>query len=365
MLFRSDKENEGRLWVDRGADTCGVRGKMMIGRDNRSAEFKIRLFRECFSGLPHVYGTYDPASGRSWQVKRAVTDEVVLRHLTGKEPCGVYLLIGHVTRAVVADFDQDDAMAPWEFVMKAEHYGLSAYIEVSKKKGFHVWTFLAPQGVSAAKARAVFRHILGEVECPDTEIFPKQDRLDGTPGNCGNFINTPLYGPLVAKGRTVFLDPRNGLAPFPNQWAFLDGIKRVTEQELDEIIEANEIALNDHNTPKPPAVLGTFQSASGLPPCARRMLEEGVSLHQRVSCFRLAVHLRKMGLPFDIVVATLSAWAHKNHPSDGRRIITGDEIKAQTSAAFLKEYRGCGCSDPAVMPYCDTSCAIHSCDNQS
>ena len=30
---------------------------------------KIRLFQSFFSGLSHVYGTYDPASGRTWQVK--------------------------------------------------------------------------------------------------------------------------------------------------------------------------------------------------------------------------------------------------------------------------------------------------------
>lgn len=338
---------------------------MMICRDNRSSESKVRLFRECFSGLPHIYGTYDLASGRSWQVKMPVTDDVVLRHLTGKEPFGVFLLTGHVTRAVVADFDRDDATAPLDFVVRAEHYGLSAYIEVSKSKGFHAWMFLSPQGVSAAKARAVFRHILGEAGHPDTEVFPKQDSLNDGAGSSGNFINSALFGLSVAKGRTVFLDPKQGLAPFPNQWALLDRIKRATEQELDEIIEMNEIALNDQRAPKNPVILGVFQSASGIQPCARRMLEEGVSSHQRVSCFRLAVHLRKIGLPFDLVVATLSAWAQKNHPGDGRRIITVDEVKAQTAAAFLKEYRGCGCAEPAIAPYCDPACVIHSPDNHA
>ena len=35
------------------------------------------------------------------------------------------------------------------------------------------------------------------------------------------------------------------------------------------------------------------------------MLQNGVSLYQRVSCFRLAVHSKRLGLPFDVAVAAL------------------------------------------------------------
>ena len=84
--------------------------------DKRDKHWKIRLFRSFFSGLEHVYGTYGPKSGRSWQVKEPVTDKVVLRHLTGKQPYGVYLLTGDRTRASVADFDQEDLGPPMDFV---------------------------------------------------------------------------------------------------------------------------------------------------------------------------------------------------------------------------------------------------------
>lgn len=58
----------------------------MVTVDERGKQAKIRLFRELFSGQEHVYGTYDPKSGRSWQVKAPVTDEVILAHLTGRGP---------------------------------------------------------------------------------------------------------------------------------------------------------------------------------------------------------------------------------------------------------------------------------------
>jgi hypothetical protein len=328
----------------------------MIARDPRNTEEKVRLFRARFSGLEHIYGTYDPGSGRSWQVKQPVTDAVVLDHLRGKRPLGIYLLTGTHTRAVVVDYDTDEPDLPVEFANRAAHYGIDAYIETSKRKGFHVWMFFESEGVSAAKARAVARHIVEEAG-HKAEVFPKQDVIDLSQGY-GNFINLPLFAPLVIQGRTVFVDPKNGLRPVPNQWQYIEQMKFVQEFLLDEIIEVNEIRVGSPEIREVPRSLGTFQPAWALPPCVRRMFEEGVSENQRVSCFRLAVHLRRIGLPFDVVVAALQQWATKNRPQQGKRVIARDEIKAQAAAAFLKDYRGSGCEDPAVNAYCDESCRV-------
>ena len=329
----------------------------MIEKDSRSTAEKVRLFRSRFSGLEHIYGTYDPGSGRSWQVKQPVTDAVVLEHLQGKRPLGIYLLTGKLTRALVVDYDRDELELPVEFANRAAHYGIDAYIETSKKKGFHVWIFFGPNGIPAAKARAVARHILNEAG-QEAEVFPKQDAIDPGRGEYGNFINLPLFAPLAVQGRTVFVDPRNGLKPVPNQWLYLEQMKSVPESVLDETIEVNEIKVGSPDVRETACSLGAFQSAWALPPCARRMLEEGVSENQRVACFRLAVHLRRIGLPSDIVMAALQQWATKNRTQDGKRVITDDEIKAQAAAAFLKKYHGNGCEDPAVSPHCDDSCRL-------
>jgi len=65
----------------------------MPGRNERKTEDKIRVFRSFFSGLTNVYGTYDPATGSARQVKAQVTNKVLIDHLTGKQPYGVYLLV--------------------------------------------------------------------------------------------------------------------------------------------------------------------------------------------------------------------------------------------------------------------------------
>jgi hypothetical protein len=94
--------------------------------------------------------------------------------------------------------------------------------------------------------------------------------------------------------------------------------------------------------------------------CAQKMLQNGVCQYQRVSCFRLAVHLKRLGMPYDVVLAALKTWALRNHPRDGKKIITEREIIEQTKYAFKKNYRSYACHSEAVAPFCHSNCPIHS-----
>jgi hypothetical protein len=90
------------------------------------------------------------------------------------------------------------------------------------------------------------------------------------------------------------------------------------------------------------------------------MLTEGVTSFQRVACFRLAQHLKRARIPEDFAVAGLLAvWAPKNRPKDGKRVITPAEICAQTHAAYAGDYRGCGCEEPAIQPFCHEDCPVN------
>lgn len=320
---------------------------------------KICLFRRRFSGLQHVFGSYDPQTGRSFQVKQFVTDSVLHAHLTGRQSYGVYLLVEDRTRAVVADFDQDDLTGPMEFVAAARRYGLAGYIERSKSKGYHAWIFLADD-LPARKARLVAHHILSEIGLPATEVFPKHDALD-TSVNYGNFINAPLFGRLASAGRTVFVDPADPTKPAPDQWGLLEQVQQVPESRLDEIIEIN--GLHASTTPPAPPTTRSMDRdvrTFGLLPCAQRMLTEGVTHFQRVAAFRLAVKLKLTGLPRDLSLVVLNDWASRNRPGNGQRIIRPDEIQTQVDGAYSKDYRGQGCEDPAVKPFCDPACPLYA-----
>lgn len=329
---------------------------MPVGRVRTTAE-KINLFRSCFAGLTHVYGTYDPESKRSWQEKKTVTAETILAHLSGRRHYGVYLLVNDTIRAIAADFDHHDPTKPLEFIQAANHYGLAAYLEVSKSKGFHVWMFFQEDGVKAHKARLVVKAILDEIEASHTEIFPKQDSLEAR-ASFGNFIYTPLFGRLVPEGRTVFVDPAS-LRPPENQWDLLEAVHKVQESSLDEIIQINGFSQatgaqgRTSDAGKAPLVSG-----SALPPCIQTMLQNGVQRFQRSSCFRLAVQLRRVGLPFDATVSVLRTWSLKNKPDKGQRIITDREIIEQASCAYQKYYQAYGCESAEMKPFCHAECHL-------
>jgi hypothetical protein len=323
----------------------------------KTKEEKVKIFKELFSGLENTYGTYNPSTGRAYQEKSPVTNNVIIDHLTGRKPYGVYLLVNCRIRAIVVDFDTKDQLPPMEFLSSAKHYGITAYIERSKSKGHHVWMFFNAQGVLAAKARLVVRHILDEIEQPDTEVFPKQDEIAGNV-QYGNFINAPLFGALVPNGKTVFVHPLT-FKQYRDQWSFLESIKKISESVLDDIIEMNDLSGEPRDHSKRSIFEIKESNSYCLPICAQRMLYNGVRQYQRVSCFRLAVHLKRLGLPSDLAVAALKVWAQKNQPGNGNRIITECEIIDQTSYAFSKSYRGYGCNSVAVAPFCEKDCPVN------
>ena len=322
----------------------------------RSNEDKLVIFKRRFRGLRHAYGTFDPATWRGWQVKEPVTDQVVLAHLCGRQPLGLYLLVQDHTHALTVDFDDDDANPPLAFLDRCRHYGLPACLERSKRRGWHAWLFFDEEGVLASKARLVAKMILEEIDQPAVEIFPKQDSLRR--GEFGNFIYLPLFGRLVPEGHTVFVDPDKALSPHADQWAFLERVETIAEAKLDELIELNDLAL------PAPAPGGTatdgepvaLQRTFGLPACIQRMLEQGVTAMQRVACFRLAVQLKKAGLPETMAVTVLEAWAPRNRPADGKQIITPDEIRDQTRWAYRRPYTAIGCHDPTVQAFHGPDC---------
>jgi hypothetical protein len=320
---------------------------------------KVELFLNLFQGLRNVYGTYSVTTGKHWQIKQPVTKDTIFNHLIGKQPYGFYPLFGKRTSVGVVDFDSLDPQPPIQFVKRAKHYGVDAYLERSKSKGFHVWLFFSREGITAKKVRLVIRYILDEIQSPKTEIFPKQEFLNEN-SSFGNFINAPLFGSLVPEGKTVFIRPELTLNPYPDQWAFQESINRTNEEILDSIIDINELTDSQSDD--------EYQNSEyshknkivyGLPVCIRKILYQGVTFNQRVVCFRIAVHLKRVGMPYDLTIATLLNWRLKNRPQENKRIITSDEIKEQVKWAYKKSYTGYGCQEPVVNHFCDPGCKVN------
>jgi len=328
----------------------------MIDTMPLSNQEKIRLFFSLFRGLKNVYGTYSIKSGKHWQIKGKVTEKVIENHLTGKQPYGFYPLIGDKTTVGIADFDDLDPRPLIEFIKRAEHYGLSVYLEKSKSKGYHVWLFFPEDGVNASKLRIVVKFILNEIDANDTEVFPKQDSINNN-GFYGNFINAPMFMEHAPKGKTIFVHPNFKLRPYQDQWEFLKSVKKNSEDTLDLIISDNELEIDINTNQK--STVGNSNYNYGLPICTQKILKCGVTFDQRIVCFRLALNLKRIGFPQDITLAALMNWRLKNKPINGKRIITKAEVAEQTQWAYLKDYKGYGCEEPVIKSFCESICPLY------
>jgi len=237
---------------------------------------KIALFRSLFRGREDIYprrfesrktgkSGYQPACANEWGRglcdKRAVrcaecpnrrflpvTDVVVRWHLSGRDNTGrdfvmgVYPMLQDETCLfLAADFDKEhwheDAGA---FLETCRHLNLPAALERSRSgNGGHIWLFFE-EAIPAGLARKLGAHILTETmeRRPDIGLdsydrfFPNQDTLPK--GGFGNLIALPLQKQPRERGNSVFFDEQ--FTPYPDQWAFLTTVRRISRPEADGIV---------------------------------------------------------------------------------------------------------------------------------
>lgn len=219
---------------------------------------KIALFRRLFRGRQNVYAVrweypdgrsgYPPASRSRWEREQGIflplTDQVIQDHLSDRQTVGLYPLQRDETCwLLAADFDKEgwreDALA---YLTACDALRVPAILERSRSgRGAHVWIFFeAP--VSAERARKLgcvlltlameHRHQVG-LDSYD-RLFPNQDTLPK--GGLGNLIALPLQGGPRRQGNSVFINW--SFEPYPDQWAFLSGVRPMKVAEVEAIVAA-------------------------------------------------------------------------------------------------------------------------------
>ncbi|MCR2803990.1 TOTE conflict system archaeo-eukaryotic primase domain-containing protein [Paenibacillus soyae] len=238
-----------------------------------SVEEKLALYRSLFRGREDVYPVrwhnkqgksgYSPACGNEWtavcqkpkvkcsvcmhQQYLPVTDDVLSRHLDAREDrtIGVYPMLHDETCWFLAmDFDkknwQEDAAA---VIGVCREKGIPAALERSRSgNGGHIWIFFE-EAISAQLARRLGtiiltltmkqRYQLG-LDSYD-RLFPNQDTMPK--GGFGNLIALPLQGGPRKQGNSVFVDAK--LAPYEDQWSFLSGLGKLSEDHVVRFIQQN------------------------------------------------------------------------------------------------------------------------------
>jgi superfamily II DNA or RNA helicase len=279
---------------------------------------KLALFTSLFGSRGDVYATrwesastgktgWSPATRGGWSRQRAKQDylplnaDVFAAHLLGRATVGIYpLLTGDACTLLACDFDKGswvlDALA---YLDACHANGVPAVLERSRSgNGGHVWVFF-DAAVPAATARAMGAALLRQAMSARAELdlssydrfFPSQDFLPKA--GFGNLIALPMQGECAERGNTLFLDPMS-LEPWPDQWAFLSAIARLSADAVSALAESLRPAdagptlsleeLARAGGPPPPAVirarLGAMLSIerAGMPPAVLAALKHLASL---------------------------------------------------------------------------------------
>ena len=240
----------------------------------------MRLFRSLFKGREDVFprrfensktgkSGYAPVCRNEWATGicqkpkiacqdcnfRAfvpVSDEIIRNHLKGIAPndrpgkdftMGVYPMLTDETCWFLAvDFDKstwvEDAKA---FLETCTSFQVLASFERSRSgNGGHVWIFFESP-ITALLARKLGAILLTNTMNRRPELgmdsydrlFPSQDTLPR--GGLGNLIALPLQKKPRERNNSVFID--QDLNPYPDQWAFLSSIQKITQQEVEKIVK--------------------------------------------------------------------------------------------------------------------------------
>ncbi len=258
------------------------------------------MFHSLFRGREDVYprrfeskktgrAGYAPACGNEWvrgicekpRIKcgdcphRAflpVTDEVIRWHLSGKDKsgqefvAGVYpMMADEACYFLAMDFDKESWHEDVLAVMETCHIlQIPAALERSRSgNGGHVWLFFT-EAVPATLARKLGSFILTETMERRPELgltsydrlFPNQDTLPK--GGFGNLIALPMQKGPRENGHSLFVDET--FTPWPDPWAFLCSIQRLSRESVEAIVQDAEsrdrvvavrFALSPDDKPEP------------------------------------------------------------------------------------------------------------------
>lgn len=240
---------------------------------SHSAAEKVALFRRLFRGRDDVYPVrfvskktgkagYAPACRNKFmrgicelprvkcgacpnQAFLPADETAVLDHLQGRHVMGVYPLLPDETCwFVAADFDGpgwiDDVRA---FVNVCREADVPVAIERSRSgDGAHAWFFFT-EPIAATRARQMVSALLTRTMSGRHELamrsydrlFPNQDTMPK--GGFGNLIALPLQREPRGENNSLFVEiDHPDLAPHPDQWAFLAGMRRVSSDQVESIV---------------------------------------------------------------------------------------------------------------------------------
>jgi hypothetical protein len=230
-----------------------VYAKFSVSRDTANDFIRLFVNRRAFGMQAHKAqpnGKVPYFMAKDWTTKqpRPLDADVVRMHLNGDVTINLYAINPETQRCkwVAIDGDFDGAVeALFKLQWELKQDGVEAAIE-SSRRGGHLWIF-AETPLLASECRIYIYNLALRLGVPivggglkqGIEVFPKQDRIEE--GEFGNAIRAPLGVHRKTSRRYWFYDAPT--EPLP-QLAYLNGLKKLTEEELHTFIQGMSLPDN-------------------------------------------------------------------------------------------------------------------------
>jgi hypothetical protein len=293
----------------------------------------VEEFKSIFEGLDVAYGQHQSEGkradgkqeGKSYIVKKLVTDELWSQHLAGEGPSlGIIpIMADNTSRWGCIDIDT----YPIDYrkiINIIRTLQLPLVPCRSKSGGLHVFLFLK-KPIAAKLIRSKLREAAAAIGHADVEVFPKQSTILIEKGDLGNFLNLPYYN---AKNSTRYAYKDDGTAA--SLLEFIELYNKYSLENIDKVA----IKISDKVIPDGP-------------PCLQQLCTQGFPEGTRNNgLFNIAVFLRKLDADNWKVLLEKHNQQYMNPP------LAASEVVTVQNQLEKKEYNY-RCKEPPINSYCN------------
>jgi len=240
----------------------------------------VEEFKLIFEGLDIAYGQHrsegkradGKQEGKSYIVKKLITEELWKAHLDGEGPSLGIIPIRADNTAKWGCIDIDTYPIDYrKIINNIRKLKLPMIPCRSKSGGLHLFLFFKTP-VSAKLIRHKLREVASGLGYSSVEVFPKQSSILIEKGDLGNFLNLPYYN---AKNTT--------------RYAYKDDGTAATLQEFISLYNKYSVAGTDEI-----AIQVSSDVIKDGPPCLQQLCTQGFPQGTRNNgLFNIGVYLRK------------------------------------------------------------------------
>lgn len=301
----------------------------------------LELYKKLFVHRDDVFAQQLP-DGSYRPIHAPLTDDDLREHLAGLASYGTYTIrpSDNTVKFMVFDLDTNEGEDLQKLVeavnallgpLSTRPAPFHQLVEVSGRKGWHVWVFFSDPLPAAQVRRWLAADFQSPV--PGLEVFPKQDKVPE--GSYGNLVKLPFGVHAVTGNRSLALYHSNPMAS-------MLAVPTVSSNRVPDYPETTKV----HGP-------GTTNREGGLTPfsCVNKIMEGVGEGNRDNAMFHLAAYWKGHGLEQDLA---FEACIRCNELFDPP--LDEEVVHDKVSSAYGGSTRKAGCGADWLKGFCPGPC---------